>query len=231
MNDTGIITFANQKGGVGKSTLCAMFATYLTGKGHSVAIFDTDPQQSIAKKRASDMEVYAGCPVPYAVYSFRLSSEPALLSLIENIRGSTHFDFVLFDSVGSLTDQGLVALFVNSDYVITPFHYDELNIPPTAETVALIVTLRKKIGPEMTARHFLIPNFHVIGAGTAEEKERWKEAELQFSKLVTITPYVTRRKKMERFSTMSEMDEQMLLVTPAFDAIYEELVATKKPER
>ncbi len=230
MNDTGIITFANQKGGVGKSTLCAIFATYLTGKGHSVAIFDTDPQQSIVKKRASDMEVYAGCKVPYAVYSFGLNSEPALLSLIENIRGSTHFDFVLFDSAGSLTDQGLVALFANSDYVMTPFHYDDLTIPPTAALVAFIVTLRKKMGPEMTARHFLIPNLHIIGEGTAEEKERWAAAAKEFSKLATITPYITRRKKMERFSTMSEMDEQMLLVTPAFDAVYDELVDTKKSE-
>lgn len=223
MNDTGIITFANQKGGVGKSTLCAMFATYLVGKGHSVAIFDTDPQQSIVKKRASDMEVYAGCRLPYAVYSFSLSNEPALLSLIENVRGGTHFDFALFDSAGALTDHGLVALFANSDYVITPFHYDDLTLPPTAELVAFIVKLRRNMGPEMTTRHFLIPNFHVIGAGTAEEKERWALMAVEFSKLATLTPYITKRKMMERLSTMSDMDEQMLLVAPAFDAIYNEI--------
>ena len=43
MDQTCIITFANQKGGVGKTTLCALFASYLVSKGHSVAVFDTDP--------------------------------------------------------------------------------------------------------------------------------------------------------------------------------------------
>ncbi len=132
MDSTCIITYANQKGGVGKTTLCALFASYLVSKGHRVAVFDTDPQQSIAKKRASDLEVYSGCQVPYAVYSFSLNNEKALISLIGNIRGSGHFDFVLFDSAGSLTDQALLALFANTDYLLTPIHYDYLSVPSTA---------------------------------------------------------------------------------------------------
>ena len=36
MRDNIMITFANQKGGVGKTTLCTMFADYLAAKGESV---------------------------------------------------------------------------------------------------------------------------------------------------------------------------------------------------
>ena len=50
-----IVTFANQKGGVGKTTLCLAFANYLLTKGVHVAIVDCDFQQSIAKCRAADM--------------------------------------------------------------------------------------------------------------------------------------------------------------------------------
>ena len=38
MRDNIMITFANQKGGVGKTTLCTMFADYLAAKGESVLV-------------------------------------------------------------------------------------------------------------------------------------------------------------------------------------------------
>ena len=112
MESTCIITFANQKGGVGKTTLCALFASYLVSRGHTVTVFDTDPQQSIVKKRSSDAATYAGSPLPYTVYPFSMSNEPALIALIENLRNSAQVDFALFDSAGSLNDQALLALFL-----------------------------------------------------------------------------------------------------------------------
>lgn len=225
MDPTCIITYANQKGGVGKTTLCALFASYLVSKGHRVAVFDTDPQQSIAKKRASDMEVYSGCQVPYAVYSFSLNNEKSLISLIGNIRGSGHFDFVLFDSAGSLTDQALLALFANTDYLLTPFHYDYLSVPSTAVFIALIVKLRKSLGRQMKTRHYLIPNLDDPRVGISEEKALWDETEEKFSRHAVITPRIGKRATMERFSTMSEMDEQMIVVSPAFEIIYKDISA------
>lgn len=44
-----IVVFANQKGGVGKTTLCTTFANYMTAKGHPVLVIDCDAQQSIYK--------------------------------------------------------------------------------------------------------------------------------------------------------------------------------------
>lgn len=42
-----IILFGNQKGGVGKSTLCALFANYLLKKKKDVCIIDTDNQKTL----------------------------------------------------------------------------------------------------------------------------------------------------------------------------------------
>ena len=47
------VVFANQKGGVGKSTLCILFANYLASKGKDVCIIDTDLQKSLTTYRIS----------------------------------------------------------------------------------------------------------------------------------------------------------------------------------
>ena len=54
------IVFANQKGGVGKSTLCILFANYLAAKGKDVCIIDTDLQKTILMQRRKDKLVYEG---------------------------------------------------------------------------------------------------------------------------------------------------------------------------
>ena len=48
-----IVTFANQKGGVGKTTLCVTFANYLVTKGVRLVVIDCDFQHSIMKCRKS----------------------------------------------------------------------------------------------------------------------------------------------------------------------------------
>ena len=55
MSDNIMITFANQKGGVGKTTLCTMFADYLSARGESVLVVDFDRQQTIYYKRQEDI--------------------------------------------------------------------------------------------------------------------------------------------------------------------------------
>ena len=47
-----IILFSNLKGGTGKTTLCALFATYCVSKGIGVAMVDADIQQSISRLRS-----------------------------------------------------------------------------------------------------------------------------------------------------------------------------------
>lgn len=50
-----IVTFANQKGGVGKTTLCVTFANYLVTKGVRLVVIDCDFQHSIMKCRKTDL--------------------------------------------------------------------------------------------------------------------------------------------------------------------------------
>ena len=61
-----IIAFANQKGGVGKTTLCILFADYLAWKKKGVVLLDADDQRSVTTKREKDVEFFGEEP-PYEV--------------------------------------------------------------------------------------------------------------------------------------------------------------------
>ena len=74
MNKTIIITFANQKGGVGKTTLCTLFANYLVAKGKSVIVVDCDGQQTIYEKRQADRKKYSNEQVKYNIQAFSIAN-------------------------------------------------------------------------------------------------------------------------------------------------------------
>lgn len=46
-----IILFTNIKGGVGKTSCCALFAQYLCENGYSVKVLDADIQASLSRHR------------------------------------------------------------------------------------------------------------------------------------------------------------------------------------
>ena len=52
-----IIIFSNIKGGVGKTTLCALFASYLAEKGCPVIAIDADLQASLYRHRQREKDV------------------------------------------------------------------------------------------------------------------------------------------------------------------------------
>ena len=62
------ITWANEKGGVGKTTLCTLFANYLSEKHQGeVCVLDCDRQHSIVDKRKFDSQSLQTDKVPYEV--------------------------------------------------------------------------------------------------------------------------------------------------------------------
>lgn len=75
MRDNIMITFANQKGGVGKTTLCTMFADYLAAKGESVLVVDFDRQQISIP---SEMRTWKSTRVCDCLTAYTLSTSKTL---------------------------------------------------------------------------------------------------------------------------------------------------------
>ena len=212
-----IVTFANQKGGVGKTTLCVTFANYLVTKGIRVVVIDCDFQHSIMKCRKADIRKYGEQEMPYEVWAYEANNKAMMTSLM--------------DSPGSLKAEGLIPMFVNSDIIIVPFHYDLVTVPSTASFLMFVDRLKKAVGERMKARLFIIPNLNDGRIGKRSELLIWDNARDTFSNYGYVTAKIPKRADMERFSTMAALDMQATIITPVFDKVYQSIFDTLQPIR
>ena len=226
-----IVTFANQKGGVGKTSLCVTFANYLVMKGVRVVVIDCDFQHSILKCRKADLKHYGEELIPYEVWSHEPNSSEAMITLIEKLHNDPGIDVVLMDSPGSLKADGLVPMFVNSDIIAVPFHYDLVTVPSTASFLMFLDRLRKAVGSRMKARLFIIPNLHDNRVGKRTELLLWDNTRETFSNYGYVTSKIPRRADLQRFSTIAGLDLAQAAVTPVFDKIYDSIFDTLEPLR
>lgn len=226
-----IVTFANQKGGVGKTTLCVTFANYLVAKGVRVVIIDCDFQHSILKCRKADLKKYGEVLVPYEIWAYEPDSKEAMTSLIEKLHNDPELDVVLMDSPGSLHAEGLVPMFVNSDIIVVPFHYDLVTIPSTASFLLFLDRLRQAVGEGMNAQLFIIPNLYDNRVGKRSELILWDNTRETFSNYGYVTGKIPRRADMERFSTLAALDMQHQYVSSVYDKIYFSIFGKVTPLR
>ena len=121
-----IISFANSKGGAGKSTLCLLIASELAAAGTKVLIIDADEQQSCSQWAERCRK--AGT-LPDAIIIKPASTPEDLKSLLQE----SEVDIVLIDVQGSMNKM-LIAAIVASDVTIVPA---KANIMEMNETVKL----------------------------------------------------------------------------------------------
>lgn len=206
------IVFANQKGGVGKSTLCLLFANFLAAKKKDVCVIDTDLQKTIHMQRQKDLEEFEG-EEPYTVQDFDVADPEVMEQLMESadeVEG-----FVLFDTPGNVSEDGLVPMFADADYIVCPFEYETKTLDSTGTFVQVINTL-KQANPDMKAEIFFVPNRIDARIGTKEELKMWKETDAIFNQIGTVTPPIYYRASLKRINTFELLATQKEAVTKAF---------------
>ena len=215
-----VFVFSNQKGGVGKSTLCALFANYLAARNFDVCVIDVDFQQTIFKKRERDKALIEekGMSIPYNVYSYNnidnIKGVESLMTKINNeISGTT-----LIDTPGNITEDGLIAILANCDGIICPFDYTETCLDSTFKFGNLWKMAKAKYRG-IRAEMVFVPNRIDKREGTKSDWELWNKCDEVLRNVGDITPKIFSKKTMKTFNTHELDAVQATEVQPAFDYI------------
>lgn len=122
-----ILTFQNQKGGVGKTTLSLHLAHLLTLRSYRVLVIDADPQGS-----ARDWLEARTSAAPFSVVGLdRPTIHRDIGQLME------HYDVIVIDSPPRVTDIARSAILA-ADLIIIPVQPSPLDVWAARDTVALI---------------------------------------------------------------------------------------------
>ena len=221
-----VIIFGNQKGGVGKTTLCTLFANHLAAMGKKTLVMDCDNQQTISEKRKMDLKKNPKAKILYNVQTFNIANVENANKLMAELRKID--GVVLIDSPGNLAQQGLIPLFVNADYVVCPFQFEPTSVNSTITFILFIRKLKEKF-PQMKTRLIFVVNRHDKRYGKQPELELWSKTEKVLEQYGYVAPRVDIKVDMQRYNTLEVMDNQKKIVGPTFDFICNKLFGEDKP--
>jgi chromosome partitioning protein len=199
------IVFGNQKGGVGKSTLCIMLANYATlVKKRAVLIMDMDFQKSIDERRQEDNDD-SKVTMPYEVLPIETTDYPHYAEQLKNVD-----DIIMIDLPGKIDDESLIPILQDADYVICPFDYEKSVFSSTVTFARLVKYFDKN------KQIFFVPNR--FKQSINYDLKGKVDAEL--SKLGTVTKPITDRVTLKRINTFEINEEQKRVVEEVFDFIF-----------
>src|SRR6266568_995340 len=214
-----VIAFANQKGGVAKTTSTLNLAVALVEKGHRVLAIDLDPQGNLTMSQGlnPDMiersmydvlvhrlpmeQILHKGEVDLAVSSIDLAgAELSLASMIGRERAlekallplKTEYDYVLIDtppSLGLLTINALVA----SDGVIVPVQCEYLSLRGLVQLENTLSMIRENLNPNVSI-HGILPT--MFDGRTLHAREAVEILQENFGDLV----FKTRIRKTVRYA-------------------------------
>jgi len=164
------VVITNQKGGVGKTTIAALFAWGLAEKESArVALVDLDSQKNLTRTFAQrGCEITAAKLFGPALPALDAAREPLCLfpgvteladleraspEIIRNFRNNvmqlaSHFDYCLIDTPPALGLRMTAALIV-ADYVLCPIELEEYSIEGVTAMIKTIIGVRQRHNPRL----------------------------------------------------------------------------------
>jgi chromosome partitioning protein len=252
---TRVIAFANQKGGVAKTTTTLNLGVAFREMGHRVLLVDLDPQGNLTMSqglnpdtiersmfdvlvhRVPISEVVEQREVDLAVASIDLAgAELALSALIgrerslekalAEVRGQ--YDFVLIDTPPSL---GLLTInaFVAATGVIVPVQCEYLSLRGLVQLENTLAMVRENLNPHVAVEG-IVPT--MFDGRTLHSREAIEILEENFGDLV----YRTRIRKTVRYAEAPVKGSSVLKYDPtgaaadAYRELAREVVAAKEAE-
>ena len=133
-----IISFANQKGGSGKTTLSANLAVLWANSDYKVAVVDADSQKSLTYWLEARKKYYGDEPTGIDSYTFDLRNLKEELKTIKR-----KYDFIIIDSPPSITFE-TIQIVRSSDLIFVPVQPSPLDLMATIPFLNLAKDERKK---------------------------------------------------------------------------------------
>jgi chromosome partitioning protein len=231
--DARVMAFANQKGGVAKTTTTLNLAVALKEQGFRVLAVDLDPQGNLTMSQGMNpdeiersmfdvlvhrlpvTEVIRPAEVDLAVSSIDLAgAELALSSMIGRERAlekalvhvKSEYDYILIDtppSLGILTVNALVA----SDGVIVPVQCEYLSLRGLVQLQNTLGMIRENLNPDVEIQGILPTMFD---SRTLHSREAVEILEENFGELV----FKTRIRKTVRYAEAPVKGSSVLAYDP-----------------
>jgi cellulose biosynthesis protein BcsQ len=152
--ETLFVAFSTQKGGMGKTAVTVLTASYLHYvRGYHVAVIDCDfPQHSIVYERKRDGELIVKDAyfkrTAYKMYkSLGIKAYPVKGSTPENAiqdaqalidNSPKEFDVIFFDLPGTLNSGGVIKTLAAMNYIFTPVSADRFVLESTLQYATLL---------------------------------------------------------------------------------------------
>jgi chromosome partitioning protein len=250
-----VIAFANQKGGVAKTTTTLNLAVAFKEQGHRVLVIDLDPQGNLTMSQGMNpdaiersmfdvlvhrlpiSEIVHHAEVDVAVSSIDLAGaelalsamigrERALEKALFEVRG--RYDFVLIDTPPSL---GLLTInaFVAATGVIVPVQCEYLSLRGLVQLENTLAMVRENLNPHVGVQGIVATMFD---GRTLHSREAIEILEENFGELV----YRTRIRKTVRYAEAPVKGSSVLKYDPsgaaaeAYRELAREIVAAKEAE-
>jgi chromosome partitioning protein len=216
-----VVVFANQKGGVGKSTMAILYANHLTGDefDKSVLLVEFDIQKSITSQRSNDIKALnSDEDMKYNVEYFMLKDFDDSVKVMEKFKSQTEAT-ILIDLPGNITDNFVAPILVLSDYIICPYQYETKVLESTTTFIKVIKSLRKKFPEEMQTKLIFVPNKIDIRKGTRNDLENQRMVDTVMRGYGEVTSKIPDRVDFERLTTYFNTQKQEELCKPCFDGL------------
>ena len=133
-----IITFANQKGGSGKTTLSVNLAVLWSNSQYRVAVIDADSQNSLKYWLEARKKYYGEDNIGIDSYSYEAS---AITESVKKIKRK--YDFIIIDSPPSITFD-TIQILQSVDRVYVPVLPSPIDLMATIPFLNLVKQQRKK---------------------------------------------------------------------------------------
>lgn len=215
INMAKVFTVSNVKGGVGKTTICSLLATYLTEQGITVSVLDADLQESLKRHRERDMESYPDTDPEWELERLDMEDDAEVRSIMKSVKELD--GVVLIDCPGTLNDDNLQFVYGAADGAIVPISYDD----DTIDATSLFVTVFRKLS---NVPMLFVPNRINKSEGTKAEREQREETEKALNSIGKVMPAIKQTVAVKRYNTLFALDlQQRIAVGSTFEAIQREM--------